>query len=107
MKADVDAAVAKAVEEAKVQFEAQAAAAAGNLAASVEPQVEEKTGTITGRVWFLSAPDGSIPANRVKLLPDGAQVTILGTETNELGDWYKVQYEGIDGYVVSSHVIAD
>ncbi|MGI6030492.1 MAG: SH3 domain-containing protein [Eubacteriales bacterium] len=42
----------------------------------------------------------SITASRLSVIPNGAQVTVLGTE----GDWYSVSYAGVQGFVSKQYV---
>ncbi len=70
------------------------------LKAGAAPADETQIGIVTSLASLRSAPEVD-EKNVLQRLEQGTEVTILGKETDAVGDWYRVSYNGVEGYIAA------
>lgn len=61
----------------------------------------EQTGRVTLSSGYLNIRNGpALSGEIIGMVPNGARVRI----TEQVGDWYRIIYDGIDGYVLGNYI---
>lgn len=92
----------KAASETDAAGEAEPAAAAESSQEQTDDASKLPTGQVISNVNLRSG--GGFEYEVIGILPAGAEVTLLG---GDMGGWYHVEYEGMEGYAGHSYIKVD